>query len=118
MHVQIDTLHRVAAAFLRSLRSVAFGRRLTAAAVFMSPFVLIAQLQREMTCLTDPVRAAVAEGMLGLLTARLLLLMLLPGPRRVHLASFVNVVVAVGERLMLIVGGVNASIDAPPEAWH
>ena len=54
-----------------------------------------------------------------LLTARLLMLMLSPGPGRVHLASLVGViVVVVNGRLRLLVGGANASIDAPPEAWH
>ena len=52
-----------------------------------------------------------------LLTARLLMLMLLPGPGRVHLASLVGVGVVVNGMLHLLVGGVNASIDAPPEAW-
>jgi hypothetical protein len=96
------------------MKSGAFlGRRATVAAV-QSTF---AWLHRELTCLTDPVRAAVAGGMV-LLTARLLLLMLLPGPGRVHLASLVVVPVAVVRRLRLLVVGADASIDAPPEAWH
>ncbi len=53
-----------------------------------------------------------------LLTVGLLMLMLSPGPGRVHLASLVGVfVVVVNGMLHLLVGGVNASIDAPPEAW-
>ena len=43
-----------------------------------------------------------------------LLLMLSPGPGRVHLAGLVGVVVVVNGMLHLLVGGVNASIDAPP----
>ena len=104
--VGADTLHRVAAALVVITSGGSFGRRATVAAVQGT----LASLQREL---------ALAADAMGLLTVRLLLLMLSPGPRRVHLASLVNVDVAVVRRgLTLLVVGARASIDAPPEAWH
>ena len=44
------------------------------------------------------------------------MLTLLPGPRRVHLATVVAVDVAI-VRWELLVAGDAGSIDAPPEAW-
>ena len=77
-------------------------------------------LQRELACPTDPVGAADADGLLTELLL-LLLLMLLPSPGRLHLASSVDVDVAVASwGLTLLVGGGAASIDAPPPrglAW-
>ena len=105
MRVRMDTLHRVAAAHF-GMSGTLLGRRATVAAVHGT----LDWLHREL---------ALAADARGLLTAKLLLLMLLPGPGRVHLASLVVVsVVVVIRRLHLLVGGANASIDAPPEAWH
>ena len=109
--VGADTLHRVAAAPLVTSGG-SFGRRATAAAVHRT----FAGLQRELTCRTGGVRAAVDSGWLQLL---LLLLMLLPGPGRVHLATIVGVeVVEVGGGLRLLVAGASGSVGDPPEAWQ
>ena len=106
--VSADTLHRVAAA--HHVRGRMHGRRTTAVAV-----VLTACLHRDLTCPTDPVRAAGAD---GLLTGQLQILMLLPSPGGVHLVTMVIVSVGVGAVLRLQVGGGFADLDAPSQAWH
>jgi hypothetical protein len=98
--VRADTLHRVAATLL--VRSRVHGRRATAVAA-----VLTACLHREL---------ALAADALGLLTGSLLL-MLVPGPWEIHLASIVVVEVGVAV-LLTLVAGVIAGVSVPPRAWR
>ena len=113
MRVGADTLHLVAAALMRLMRS-AFGRRLTVTAVLASSLAQISHVQRELTCLTDPLRAADEDSMLLqlLLMLLLLLLMLMLGHERMHLVIVVSVVVAVViTMLTLLVVGAGDNVD-------
>ena len=117
MRVGADTLHLVAAALVM-MRS-AFGRRLTVAAVLQSTLALIVCLQRDLTCLTDPVRAADEDSLLLHLLRMLLLLMLLLGHERMHLAIIVRVKVAVVITVLaLLVVSVSDNVDAPLVTWQ
>ena len=115
--VGADTLDRVAATRTNE-RGTFLGRRATAAAG-QSPFVC---LQR------DPTRhrgARIAKVdslpqlLRGLPTITLQLLMLLPSPGRMHLATIVDVMVGVVimTLVLLVVSGAS-SVGAPPRAWH
>ena len=116
--VGADTLHGVAAAHF-SESGTFLGRRATAAVVHR-PLVC---LQRDLTRHRGRVRIAFDDGTLqvlrGLPTTTLQLLMLLPGPGRMHLATIVDVRIGVVSATLglLVVGGAS-SIDAPPRAWH
>ena len=116
--VGADTPGRVAAAHVRE-SGTSLGRRATAAAAGHCPFVC---LQRDLTWHRGA-RIAIVGSMLkllrGLPTTPLQLLMLLPGPGRMHLATIVDVIVGVviTTFVMLVVSGAR-SVDAPPRAWH
>ena len=88
------------------------GRRATAVAV-----VLTACLHRDLTCPTDPVRAAVAVGGELQLLRELLLLMLLTDHGRNSLAAIVLVKVVVAKTVLtLLVVGDSDCVDYPPVA--
>ena len=117
--VGAGTLDRAAAAHV-SESGAFLGRRATAAAVVHRPPVC---LQRDLTWHRGRVRIAFDDGTLqllrGLPISTLQLLVLLPGPGRMHLATIVDVrvgVVKVTLRLLVVSGA--RSVDAPPRAWH
>ena len=117
--VSADTLDRVAAAHV-SESGAFLGRRATAAAAGHCPFVC---LQRELALHHGRSRMASVGRQLhllrGLPASMLQLLMLLPGPGRMHLDTVVHVKVGVvGTVLNLLLASGASGVDAPPRAWH